>query len=37
MSSHGLGTRSSIKREKSSFLYLHSLLDPVDKPRDDNA
>ncbi|HJD65698.1 MAG TPA: hypothetical protein LFV91_01200 [Rickettsia endosymbiont of Bembidion nr. Transversale] len=26
-----------MKREKSSFLYLHSLLDLVPKPRDDRS
>ncbi|HJD62232.1 MAG TPA: palindromic element RPE4 domain-containing protein [Rickettsia endosymbiont of Degeeriella rufa] len=30
-------TGSSIKRDKSSFLYLYFLLDPVVKPRDDTA
>ncbi|QQV75556.1 Cytochrome c-type biogenesis protein CcmF [Rickettsia tillamookensis] len=34
VSSRGLSTGSSIKRDKSSFLYF-LLLDPVDKPRDD--
>ncbi|MGI4752218.1 MAG: palindromic element RPE4 domain-containing protein [Janthinobacterium lividum] len=37
MSSRGLTTISSIKREESSFLYMYFLLlDPVVKPRDDN-
>ncbi|HJD65773.1 MAG TPA: hypothetical protein LFV91_01605 [Rickettsia endosymbiont of Bembidion nr. Transversale] len=32
-----MSTGSSIKREQSSFLYMYFLLlDPVDKPRDDN-